>query len=190
MLPWKLLIWQILQFMELFNCMKNGTRQQSPGSMSVLPRALSRGSLQYSWCSNPAGLRLPDLGRCSESQAPSLWHRTFFRAYKQISVMLAFYFFGQLVGSPGFPGGTRVKKLPINKETWVWSLGWEDPLEEGMATLSSVLAWRIPMDRGAWQATVHRVPKSQTWLKWMNMPVHGISVPRTGIEPGVTAVKS
>jgi len=34
-------------------------------------------------------------------------------------------------------------------------LGWEDPLEKGMATHSSVLAWRIPMDRGAWQATVH-----------------------------------
>ena len=39
-------------------------------------------------------------------------------------------------------------------ETWVRSLGWEDPLEEGMATHSSILAWRIPMDRGAWWATV------------------------------------
>ena len=36
------------------------------------------------------------------------------------------------------------------QETWVRSLGWEDPLQEGMATLSSILAWRIPMDRGAW----------------------------------------
>ena len=36
-------------------------------------------------------------------------------------------------------------------ETWVGSLGWEDPLEEGMATHSSILAWRIPMDRGAWR---------------------------------------
>ena len=35
------------------------------------------------------------------------------------------------------------------QETWVRSLGWEDPLEEGMATHSSILAWRIPMDRGA-----------------------------------------
>ena len=35
-------------------------------------------------------------------------------------------------------------------ETWVRSLGWEDPLEEAMATHSSVLAWRIPMDRAAW----------------------------------------
>ena len=49
-------------------------------------------------------------------------------------------------------------------ETWVQSLGWEDPLEEGMATHSSILAWRIPMDTGAWQATVHGVTKSQTWL--------------------------
>ena len=39
-------------------------------------------------------------------------------------------------------------------------LGQEDPLEEGMATCSSILAWRIPMDRGAWQATVHRVAES------------------------------
>ena len=41
------------------------------------------------------------------------------------------------------------------------SLGREDPLEEGMATHSSILAWRIPMDGGSWQATVHQVAKSQ-----------------------------
>ena len=39
---------------------------------------------------------------------------------------------------------------------WVQSLGWEDPLEEGTATYSSILAWRILMDRGAWQAAVHK----------------------------------
>ena len=44
----------------------------------------------------------------------------------------------------------------------VQSLDWKDPLGEGMATHSSILAWRIPMDRGAWQATVHGVTKSQT----------------------------
>ena len=49
------------------------------------------------------------------------------------------------------------KNLPAIQETWVRSLGWEDPLEEGMATYSSILAWRIPMDRGAWPATVHGV---------------------------------
>ena len=37
-----------------------------------------------------------------------------------------------------------VKNLPATQETQFWSLGWEDPLEEGMATHSSVLAWRIP----------------------------------------------
>ena len=37
-----------------------------------------------------------------------------------------------------------VKNLPKMQETWVWSLGWEDPLEKGMATHSSILAWRIP----------------------------------------------
>ena len=42
-----------------------------------------------------------------------------------------------------------VKNPPAMQETWVQSLGWEDPLEEGMATHSSILAWRILMDRGA-----------------------------------------
>ena len=55
-----------------------------------------------------------------------------------------------------------VKNLPAMWETWDKSLGWEDALEEGMATPSSILAWRIPMDRGAWRATVHGAPKSQT----------------------------
>ena len=45
-----------------------------------------------------------------------------------------------------------VKNLPAMQETWIRSLGWEDPLEEGTATHSSILAWRIPMDRGAWRA--------------------------------------
>ena len=45
------------------------------------------------------------------------------------------------------------------QETWVQSLGWEDPLEEGVATHSSILAWRITTDRGAWWATVHGVAK-------------------------------
>ena len=48
-----------------------------------------------------------------------------------------------------------VKNLPTMWETRVQSLGWEEPLEEGMATHSSILAWRIAMGRGAWQATVH-----------------------------------
>ena len=46
------------------------------------------------------------------------------------------------------------------QEIWAQSLVWEDPLEKGMATHSSILAWRIPLDRGAWWATVHGVAKS------------------------------
>ena len=57
-----------------------------------------------------------------------------------------------------------VKNLPAVQETWVRSLGWEDPLEEGMTTHSRILAWRIPMDRGAWWATVHGVAKNWTHL--------------------------
>ena len=50
-----------------------------------------------------------------------------------------------------------LKNLPAMQETWVQSLGWEDPMEKGMATHSSILDWRIPMDRGVWQATVNGV---------------------------------
>ena len=55
-----------------------------------------------------------------------------------------------------------VKNLPAMQETWVQSPGWEDTLEEVMATHSSILAWRIPLDRGAWWATVHGVTKCWT----------------------------
>ena len=48
-----------------------------------------------------------------------------------------------------------VKNPPVMQEALAQSLGWEDPLEEGMATHSSILAWRIPTDRGTWWAAVH-----------------------------------
>ena len=55
-----------------------------------------------------------------------------------------------------------VKNPPAVQETWVRSLGWEDLLEKAMATHCTILAWRIPMDRGAWQAAVHGVTESDT----------------------------
>ena len=61
-------------------------------------------------------------------------------------------------------GGSDDKQSACNAETCILSLGWEGPLKKGMATHSSILAWRIPMDRGAWRATVHGVTKSQTGL--------------------------
>ena len=51
----------------------------------------------------------------------------------------------------------------------VRSLRWDNPLEEGMATHSTVLAWRIPMDGGAWWATVHGVARGRTQLKPLSM---------------------
>ena len=53
----------------------------------------------------------------------------------------------------GFPCCSVVKESACS----AGDLGWEDPLQEGMATHSSILAWRIPMNRGAWWATVHGV---------------------------------
>ena len=59
-----------------------------------------------------------------------------------------------------------VKNPPAMQETLVRFLGWEDPLEEDVATHSRILAWRIPMDRGAWWATVRGVTKRQTRLSY------------------------
>ena len=57
-----------------------------------------------------------------------------------------------------------VKNLPIMQETWLWSLGWEDPLERGMATHSSILPWNS-IDTGAWRATVNGVAKIEhDWM--------------------------
>ena len=61
-----------------------------------------------------------------------------------------------------------VKNLPPKLETWVQSLGWEDPLEEGMATHFSIPSWRIPWTEEPGGATAHRVAKSQTRLKQLS----------------------
>ena len=72
-----------------------------------------------------------------------------------------------------------VKNLPAKQETQAPSLGWEDPLEEEMITHSSIPAWRLPMERGAWQTAAHRV-KSGTRLGTKPPPC-------TTTEPGTRA---
>ena len=64
----------------------------------------------------------------------------------------------------GFLIAQLIKNLPAMWETWIRSLDWEDLLEEGMQTHTGILAWRFPMDRGAWWAAVHWVANSQTGL--------------------------
>ena len=86
--------------------------------------------------------------------------KTYFHTYIQLlDVCLSVFnkYWASLVGQ-------MVKNLPVMQETGVRSLGWENPLEEEMATHFSILSWRIPMDRGAWWATVHGVTKSWTRL--------------------------
>jgi len=62
----------------------------------------------------------------------------------------------------GFPGGSDSKESTCNVGNLGSIPGWEDPLEEFMTICSSILAWRIPMERGTWQATVQGVTKSRT----------------------------
>ena len=82
----------------------------------------------------------------------------------------------------GFPHGSVVKIPPAlqeTQETWVRSLVQKDPLEEGMATHSSILAGRIPlnfMDRGLWWVVIHRFTKNQTPLKLLSTHVHNMYI--------------
>ena len=70
-----------------------------------------------------------------------------------------------------FPGGSAVKNPPTVQELRVQSLSWEDRLEKGMATHSSILSCLENFtDRGAWWATVHGVTKSQTQLRDQQPP--------------------
>ena len=79
--------------------------------------------------------------------------------------MVILYLWRYKERNQGFPGGSAVKNSPAMQENRVLSPDWEEPLEEGVATHSSILPWRIAMDRRAWQAAVHRVAWSQTQLK-------------------------
>ena len=73
---------------------------------------------------------------------PSVYSNTIYNSQDRVSLM------AQLVKNP-----------PAMRETWVRSLGWDDPLEEGMATQSSILAWNISMDRETFQAAVRGVAR-------------------------------
>ena len=74
----------------------------------------------------------------------------------------------QWLGFPGEASGKESNCQRRRHKMRVWSLGQEDPLVENMAAHSSILAWRILMDRGAWRATVHRAAKGRTRLKQLS----------------------
>ena len=80
-------------------------------------------------------------------------------SFKPAFSLFHFHFWASLVVQ-------LLKNLPTLWETWVWSLGWEDSLEEGKATHYPLQYSGLEnfMDRGAWQATVHEVAKSRIWL--------------------------
>ena len=58
--------------------------------------------------------------------------------------------------------------MQVTQEMQVWTLGWEDPLEEGIGHPLQHSCLENPMNRRAWGATVYRVAKYQTWLKWLS----------------------
>ena len=88
-----------------------------------------------------------------------------------------------------------VKNLSVVQETLLQCLGWEDSLEEGMATHSSILAWRLPMDRRAWRATVHGVAEGRTRLSDWAQQSSGLvfewrqCLPWLGSNQGLSEVK-
>ena len=103
------------------------------------------------------------------------WHACIFQNYgflwvyvQEWDCQIIWYFNFQYFTDPPYCSlwaslvAQMVKNLPAMRETWVQSLGWEDPLEESTATHCSILAWRIPVNRGAWRAIVHGVAELDT----------------------------
>ena len=82
-----------------------------------------------------------------------------------------------------------VENLPTVWETWVWSLGWEGPLEEGMATHSSILAWRIPVSRGGWRA-LQSMGSQSVRHSWATKPATETRAPRQSPKTGIPAGRS
>jgi len=99
---------------------------------------------------------------------------TFFSPLRKILIhtsdAVTFNLISRLLGEAfwGSPGGCVVKNWPASAGDTGSAPGWEKPLEGEMATHSSILAWRIPVDRGAWGTTVHGVSKSQTRLSTLS----------------------
>ena len=86
----------------------------------------------------------------------------------------------------GLPGGTSGRNPPVKAvdPRDAGSIpGWGRSSGGGMATHPSILAWRIPVDRGAWRATVHRVSRSWTWLKWLSRHACTLILWGTGKDP-------
>ena len=78
-------------------------------------------------------------------------------------------------GDPiGFPGGTNGKEptCQCRRLKPVWSLGWEDPLEESMATHSSILAWKFPWTEEPGRLQSMRLTNGWTQLKWLSIHAH------------------
>ena len=80
---------------------------------------------------------------------------------------MSLWFLTPIHVSPGFLVNQLVKNLPTMQETQIWSLSWEDPLEEGMATYSNIIAWRIPMDR-AYSPWGHKESDMTEWLSYVS----------------------
>ena len=88
------------------------------------------------------------------------------------------------MGFTGAAGGEEPAcQCSTHDRCGLWSLGQKDPLEEGMATHSNILAWRIPMDRGAWWAQSMEL-QSRTWLKQLSTQ-HSVHVLPTVVSLSV-----
>ena len=113
------------------------------------------------------------------------WRRGWFQGVRICRVLWALTAWSTVTPFKGSLVAQRAKRLPATRETWVRSLGGEDPLEKEVATHSSILAWKNPVDRGAWRAPVHGVARSRiqlsdfTFFLFLSIPFK-VNQPPTG----------
>ena len=143
-----------LKFIPAGPCKKYGQSGEDHGpavkELVICMAGAEPQSLTASLCPSYPSFPGPALHLLPTPPWPLLTHKHLPLSFILRGKSLAFYWVLFQISWVASLVAQTVKNPPARRETWVWSLGWEDLLEEEMATHSSIPAWRIPMDRGAW----------------------------------------
>ena len=148
------------------NCMQH-TRFLCP---SLSPGVCSNSCPLSQWCHQNISSSVAHFFSCTQP----------FPASGSFCTQLALPSGGQSTGASPLVA-QMVKNLLVRQETWVQSLGWEDPLEEGMATHFSILAWRIPWKEEPGGLEVAKIPYTATKISCM--PQQRLKIPRAATKP-------
>ena len=114
----------------------------------------------------PLTIMFYDEGNWNQGRCPGSFELLLLSLFYTYITFSYYYLWLAYWGLLGFSGGSDVRNLPAMEETWVWSLDQEDPLEKGMATHTSILAWKVPWteEPGGLQSMGYKESDRSEWL--------------------------